>query len=150
MQFTIKEVGIVEINSMGSLVKAHYDEVAKNKSVMILKPDMDKYQTLEKAGKLLSLAAFVNDKIVGYSVNIVDNHIHYADLTFCINDVLFVDPVYRNGRCGLMLIKQTEQMAKARNAGLILWHAKSGTALDMIMPKIGYSIQEIIYSKVIP
>lgn len=150
MQLNIKEVGIDEINARGDLLKAHYDEVAKNKTVMILKPDMDKYHTLEKAGKLLSIAAFVDDKIVGYSVNIIDNHIHYADLIFCINDVLFVDPVYRNGRCGLMLIKQTEQMAKAKKASLILWHAKSGTALDMIMPKIGYSVQEIIYSKVIP
>lgn len=149
MQFIIKEVGVNDIIDRQDLLRMHYDEVAKNKSVMVLDPDKAKYQAIERAGKSLCLAAFADEKIVGYSVNIVDTHIHYADLVCCVNDVLFVDPVYRNGRCGLMLIKQTESVAKDRGAKLMLWHAKSGTALDLLMPKIGYGVQDIIYSKVI-
>lgn len=149
MQFIIKEVGVNDIIDRQDLLKMHYDEVAKNKSIMVLDPDRAKYQAIESAGKSLCLAAFVDEKIVGYSVNIVDTHIHYVGLVCCVNDVLFVDPVYRNSRCGLMLIKQTESVAKDRGAKLMLWHAKSGTALDLLMPKIGYGVQDIIYSKVI-
>lgn len=149
MQFIIKEVKASSIIDRQDLLKMHYDEVAKNKSVMVLDPDRAKYQAIERAGKLLCLAAFFDNKIVGYSVNIIDTHIHYAELVCCVNDVLFVDPVYRNGRCGLMLIKHTESAAKDRGAKLMLWHAKSGTALDMLMPKLGYGVQDIIYSKVI-
>ena len=149
MQFTIKEVEVSSVLDRVDLLKMHYDEIAKNKSIMVLDPDRAKYQAIERAGKLLGLAAFCDDKIVGYSLNVIDTHIHYAELVCCVNDVLFVDPVYRNSRCGIMLIKQTESVAKNRGAKLMLWHAKSETALDLLMPKLGYGVQDIIYSKVI-
>jgi GNAT superfamily N-acetyltransferase len=149
MQITIKEVDVGSVLDSADLLKMHYNEIAKNKSVMVLDPDRARYQSIERAGKILCLASFDRDKIVGYSVNIIDTHIHYAELVCCVNDVLFVDPVYRNSRCGLMLIKHTESVAKDRGAKLMLWHAKSGTALDALMPKLGYGVQDIIYSKVI-
>lgn len=149
MQLLIKEVSISSILDSKDLLEMHYQEVAKNKSVMVLDPDRAKYAALERSGKLFSIAAIDGDKIVGYSVNIIDTHIHYSSLVCCLNDVLFVDPGYRRGKCGLMLIKHTEKHANKCGANMMLWHAKSGSNLDLLMPKIGYGVQDIIYSKVI-
>jgi predicted GNAT superfamily acetyltransferase len=129
------------------LFQDHYDEVAKNKEVMKLKPDVKVYTALEKQDKLLILAAYIDNKMVGYSVNILSYHLHYADLFYAHNDILFVVEEYRNSKVGLALIKKTEAFAKALDAKLLLWHAKEDTALDKLMPRLGYGVQDIIHSK---
>jgi GNAT superfamily N-acetyltransferase len=136
------------IDEMWSLLAAHWDEVAKNKQVMVLKPDRAKYEMLEAQGALLCLAAIEPDgEIVGYSVSFVGPHIHYADLVVANNDVLFLREDLRPSSIGLRLLKETERAAKAKGARLMLWHAKEHTALAKIMPRMGYGVQDIIFSK---
>ena len=114
---------------------------------MILKPDTPRYLAMEKANMLLILAAYEHGQMVGYSLNIVGNHLHYADLVYAHNDLLFLHKDYRNTPIGLKLIRQTEKAAKERGARLMLWHAKEGTSLDKIMPRLKYNVQDIMYSK---
>ena len=128
------------------LFSEHWEEIALNKQVMVLKPDEAKYRAAEANGMLLILAAFEGTEIVGYSVNIVTNHLHYADLITCSNDLLFVTEGKRSGRLGLQLIRATEKVAKERGARLMLWHAKPGTPLEKMMPRLGYGVQDIIFS----
>ncbi len=130
----------------GALFSEHWEEIALNKEVMVLKPDEAKYRAAEANGMLLILGAFEGTEVVGYSVNIVTNHLHYADLTTCSNDLLFVTEGKRNGRLGLQLIRETEKVAKERGARLMLWHAKLGTPLEKMMPRLGYGVQDIIFS----
>lgn len=136
-----------KIEHVPTLLDAHWHESARNKHLMVLKPDVERYQALEAAGSLLSLVAYVGDEIVGYSVNIISRHLHYADLIVAHNDVLFVAKEYRDKPLGLRLIRETERACKARGAHLMLWHAKEGTPLDQILPKMGCKVQEIMYSK---
>lgn len=144
----IRRSNVSEMQELASdLFADHWDEIAKNKQVMILKPDWDAYRLLESQGKLLVLAAFIDDKLVGYSANIVARHLHYFDLIICNNDILFVHKDHRASPIGLRLIKETEKMAKQAGAQMMLWHAKEQTALDKIMPKLKYNVQDIIYSK---
>lgn len=65
------------------------------------------------------------------------------------NDLLFVAEEHRKTRVGLDLIRETEKQAFARGAEMMLWHAKENTSLSILMPKLGYSVQDIIYSKVL-
>lgn len=131
----------------GQLFEEHWDEIALNKQVMVLKPDEERYRRMEQQGAALILAAFAGEQMVGYSVNFVMKHLHYADLCVCSNDLLFVAKEKRTGRLGLQLIKATEKFAKERGARLMLWHAKEQTALATIIPKMGYGVQDIIFSK---
>ncbi len=114
---------------------------------MVLKPDLERYVALEAAGALLGLMAYIGDEIVGYSVNVISRHLHYADLVCAHNDVLFVAAAHRESPLGLRLIRETRRAAKARGAHLMLWHAKEATALANILPKMGCKVQEIIYSE---
>lgn len=144
----IRESTVDEILAgAATLFTAHWDEIALNKRLMQLQPDVERYRALDAQGGLLALGAYVDGQLVGYSVNFLMNHLHYAGLKVCSNDLLFVAKEHRHGRLGLQLIKRTEAEAKTRGAQMVLWHAKPGTALNELMPRLGYGVQDIIYSK---
>src|SRR4051812_36759929 len=103
-----------KIAHCSSLLDEHWHESARNKHLMVLKPDTVRYASLEAGGALLSLVAYVDDEVVGYSVNIISPHLHYADVVCAHNDVLFVAKAYRESPLGLKLIRETERAAKAR------------------------------------
>ena len=129
------------------LFAAHWDEIALNKGMMVLKPDVERYQALEASGVLFALSAYVGDRLIGYSVNFLMRHLHYADLVYAQNDLLFIDKDYRASRAGLALIRATEAHAKAKGAQMLIWHAKPGTALEALLPRMGYGVQDIMFSK---
>lgn len=144
----MKEVSIDEIfDNIQDLFIEHREEVTTHKHIMILNPDMDKYRKMEEQGVLLILAAYVENKVVGYSVSFVCPHIHYADLIHAMNDLLFVKKEYRNSMIGFKLIKETERKAKGRGARFMLWHAKENTSLAVMLPGMGCGIQDIVFSK---
>ena len=129
------------------LLRAHWEEVARHKDIMRLSPAWDKYQLMEQAGTLFALGAFVGPALVGYSLNLIGPHLHYSGLIYAQNDVLYVVPECRKSRIGLDLISETERIARERGAGLMAWHAKEGTALAGLMPRLGYGVQDIIYAR---
>jgi GNAT superfamily N-acetyltransferase len=131
----------------GELFSEHWEEIALNKQVMVLKPDEARYRGMEASGNLLILAAFVDGELAGYSVNFVIHHLHYADLCVCSNDLLFIAQPHREGGLGIRLMRRTEEAARARGARLVLWHAKPNTPLAAILPRMGYGVQDIIYSQ---
>lgn len=144
----IKEVPTVEnIDNMWDLLVLHREELATNKKLMILKPDRQKYKKLEDLGCLKTLMLFDNEKMIGYSILILTNALHYMDLTMGQSDVLFIHPDYRKGRWGIKLIQETEKLAKNHGIKFITWHGKENTSFSHLMPKLGYQVQDIIFSK---
>jgi GNAT superfamily N-acetyltransferase len=129
------------------LFQEHWDEVARNKGLMVLKPHEEAYRAMEAGNMLLILGAYKGGEMVGYSVNFLLRHPHYADLEICQNDLLFIAKEHRNGPLGIRLMKRTEIEGKARGARLMLWHAKEGTPLAAILPRMGYGVQDIIFSR---
>jgi len=129
------------------LFEEHYEEIARNKEVMKLKPDEKAYRNLEEANQIFILSAWQDDVLIGYSVNFVLNHPHYADLLLAQNDLLYIKKEMRGSRAGLKLIKETETHATSLGCKLMLWHAKENTALGAILPRLKYGVQDIIYSK---
>ena len=129
------------------LFEEHYEEIARNKQVMKLKPDETTYYQMEKSNRIFILSARQDDVLIGYSVNFVTNHLHYADLKLAQNDLLFISKDFRGGRLGLKLIRETENHATTLGCKLMLWHCKENTTLSAIMPRLKYGVQDIIYSK---
>jgi len=130
-----------------TLFEEHYEEIALNKQVMKLKPDEITYRQMEEMRKIFILSARQNDVLIGYSVNFVTNHLHYADLKLAQNDLLFISKEQRGGRVGLKLIRETEKHATSLGCKLMLWHCKENTTLSALLPRINYGVQDIIYSK---
>lgn len=145
----VEESVTANIEKATPLMRAHWDEIARNKDVMVLKPNVGAYAALEAAGLLIGVMAYDGDELVGYSVSILNRgHLHYADLTTAMNDVLFVRQDYRGAsRLGLKLIRETERLAAERGAQLVLWHAKEHTALAGMLPRLGYEVQDVVFSR---
>jgi GNAT superfamily N-acetyltransferase len=129
------------------LLELHREELATYKHLMILKPDMDKYRAIDAAGNLLGLGLFNEDKIVGYSIFIITNALHYADLKIAQNDILYIHPDYRGTQWGIRLIKASEDAIKERGIKMIMWHGKENTSFSSLMPRLGYLVQDIMFSK---
>lgn len=127
------------------LLIEHREELATDKALMVLKPDFDKYYALDETGELLVIGAYRGDRLIGYSVNLITNNLHYADLMMCQNDVLFLTKSERRGAAGLRLIRKTQEMAKLEGAQIMLWHAKPETNLDQLMPRMGGTVQDVIW-----
>lgn len=131
------------------LLEQHVEELTTNKDLMKLNPDWDLYDSLEKSGKLFSLFVKKDNEIIGYSVNFLNYHLHYSDLCYASNDVLFLKKEYRNSDIGRELIARSEQKARDLGAAIYFVHAKHKTTLDKLLPLLGYQIQDIIHSKVL-
>jgi len=151
MPYEIREVANIAdaIEANEALGRAHYEEIALNKRVMVYAPDLAKYKALETNGSLLTLGVFDGDKLIGYSVNIFYNHLHYKDMLVAHNDMIFVAQDNRLGTLGLKLIRATTEACRARGAHLMLWHAKQNTKLAELFPKLGCGVQDMIFSEVL-
>ena len=129
------------------LFQEHYEEIALRKDLMELKPNWPMYDALDQSGSLFIYLAMQGDVCIGYSMNLVTNHLHYADLKYTQNDVLFIKKDFRGGRIGLRLMKVTENHAKSLGCKVMLWHAKERTTLAALLPRMKYGVQDIIFTK---
>ena len=140
----------------------HYQEIALNPSVMKLNPDWKKYYELEERGQLASIAARRMGTVIGYSVNFVLNHLHYSEMRFMQNDILYLAKDERRGGIGAMLIDSTIELARRLECEMITFHAKPGTTLCRMLglevdappePETphpsGFIVQDIVFSKVL-
>lgn len=128
----------------------HWEEIARNKHLMVLNPDVEQYARLERAGLLFAVIAYAGDEIIGYSVNILVRNLHYSALLMAQNDLLFVGAAHRGGRAFMRLRDATIAAAARRGARMMLWHAKENTPLAEILPRMGCKVQDIIYSEELP
>lgn len=143
----IRLISVKEVLDSASLLEAHWEEIARNKELMELAPDHLRYAEAEELGFLFTLGVYWDTTLVGYSVNAIGPTMHYSKLTVCENDVIYLDPEYRNVHIGGLLIESTEKEAEARGARLMLWHAKENTPLASILHTRCDGVQDIIFSK---
>jgi predicted GNAT superfamily acetyltransferase len=142
-----RRISLAELQQAAELIRAHWEEVALSKDLMVLDPDWAKYELLDASGGLLVVGAFAEERLIGYSVGLVTGHMHYRGLVYYQNDALFVDRQHRRGEVGLNLIQCSESLAEEQGAKFFCWHAKQGTALDALLSRKGYAVQDIIYSR---
>ena len=133
------------------LLQTHWEELALNKDRVKLNPDVAKYSMLQELGMLYNIVVYnKEDEIVGYSVILSQPHVHYKDSVYASVDVIYVDPKHRNSSLGARLLLETEKVAKAKGAHVLIHHAKPYVPM-IIKPleKLGYSLYEHIYGKYI-
>lgn len=143
----VERVSDIIETELWPLLEDHREELTTNKGLMVLAPDVPKYRAMEQAGVFVGLIARDAGRIVGYSGNLMSQHLHYCALRYASNDVLFLAKEYRRGTLGLKLMRATESEMRARGCKVMVWHAKPGTTLDELMPKLGARVQDILYTR---
>ena len=143
------EVGtIADLEVLPELTREHYEEIATEGKLQTPDFDWPQFRNLEAIGLLLVLIARVRGEVVGYSVTIlVPSHIHYRWLAFANNDLLFVRKSARRRGIGKRLIARTQDDAAHRGFRHVVWHAKPGTALEAVLHRMGYRVEELTMMK---
>lgn len=148
MEIRIVEGRVVDhAKQLMPLLADHVQELATRKDLMVLAPDWARYEAADAAGMLLTLFVWADDVLIGYSCSFISQHLHYSGLRYAHNDVVYLSPAWRNHAVGLELMQETERRAKQRGAVVMSWHAKPNTALDKLLPKLGYDVQDVIYMR---
>lgn len=131
------------------LFKRHYEEVAERQDVIELDPNIERYNQLYNAKTLEIHTARDNGKLIGYSLWVVVNHLHYKKSITASSDVLYISPEYRQGMLGYKFIKWTTEEIKKRNPQRILFHMKPFLDYGKIVERIGGHYFEKTYSIVL-
>lgn len=135
------------IDHAEALYTEHFDEIALHKERLVLSPDRETYAILENAGAVFTLVVRDKaDEIVGYTITSIARHLHY-DMLQAQNDVIYLRKDLRQSGIGAELIRATENEAKLRGASVIAWHAKQNTPFERVLPRLGYGVQDIIFTK---
>ena len=129
------------------LLELHYNEIAKNKQLMIMNPDEAVYKQLD--GKLLLVCARDNKKLVGYFLWIMTTALHYKHVKTAEEDLHYLLPDYRLGMNGYLFIKEACKLAKEHGAQLLIMREKIGHSHPAIMQRLGFAPTDLVYTKVV-
>ncbi len=147
-EFTLIETTVSDkADALMPLLRMHRDELATHPALMAVEPNWNAYRALENTGALLALVAYAGDEIVGYSTAFFGPHLHCTGLRYAHSDALYVKPEHRRGGLGVALVRETERLARERGARMVMWHARPGTVLEKILPRLGYCAEEIAFCK---
>ena len=127
----------------------HYEELVGEKDTVKFDPHLDRYTQLESMNLLVTLGAYQDDELVGYSVNILAPHMDSQHLLCGHNTMLFLAKDHRKGSLGVKLIKATSAECRRRGAGYMLWRAKPDTKLHALLSRLGCDVLETVFSEVL-
>lgn len=134
---------------MEPILYDHWQEIGLYKEHCKLKPDWERYYTVEKAGVLKIITARDDGVLVGYFVALVTPGLHYCDNVYAVNDVVYLKDSYRDSLVGLEMFKYAEEYFKTLGVDVISIHMKTALPFDSLCEGLGYDYVERLYTKYI-
>lgn len=134
---------------MADLWNEHWEEVAINRDVIRLDPDIAQYNEMERAGSLHVVVGRYAGKIVGYHISIIRPHLHYRTSLSAFTDVYFIRKSHRKGMTGVRMFKAVEHTLKARGVQKMFTGTKKHLDMGPIFERLGWTPTETLYTKVI-
>lgn len=110
-------------------------------------PNVEFYEQAEAVGAWFGLAAYDEEKLIGYSSAWVHRHPFNPAFVVAASEALYVKPAYRFSTATGRLIKATEQEAKKIGASRFMWHTRAGTPFADMLRKRGYEDLDVIVMK---
>lgn len=131
------------------LLDAHYREVAAYQDKFLLDPDWEKYNQLDREGKLGFVRAQLHPlgRMIGYMAFVVESHMHYKGTIIGIGDVHYVHPDWRRHGIALRMTMVAEREAKHRGARFFVLREKVDHPHGDLYAKMGYKPIDTVYLK---
>jgi GNAT superfamily N-acetyltransferase len=136
-------------NEISYLAKIHWHEIALNKDKVKLNIDWDGYRRLEEDGALSVFTCRSDGKLVGYVITLSSRHIRYRDHVTAVTDLVYLHPDYRSGWTAYKMLKFAESCLKSDGVSVFSIGMKHHSPFDALVIRMGYSPQDITYSKFI-
>lgn len=127
---------------IGELV-AEYEAEARSPELPTAQPQWAQYAALEGAGLLDIIAARENGKLIGFVSVLRSNLPHYGGPVSVVES-LFVAVARRRTGAGRALIRAAEAVAARYSTGLLIT-APAGSALEVVLPRMGYRHSNTVF-----
>lgn len=129
----------------------HHREIARDGDVVRLAPDLARYESLDRIGKLLIVTARKDGKLVGYTFCVIDTHLHYCTTLMGFYDIYWLRPELRGTMAGtgIKLFRETERIGNSR--GVRKWFIGSKLWQDhsRIFERLGWTETERMFTKLV-
>lgn len=138
------------LGESGELTMRHWEEIARNKELFPLDPDIEFYHTLEKMDRLRVFTVRKDGVLTGYAVYFVGNNKHYKTVIWALSDIFWLAPESRKSMVGLKLFKYVE--AELKKDGVNVMHTTykiEHPAAGRILNFLGHTHIEAGYAKVL-
>lgn len=131
------------------LLERHWAEIAQFKDLQVLDPDWDAYNRLEEMGRLWVMTVRIGGKLVGYTVMIVSNDLHYRKLLRAQEDIHFILPEYRKGLLGYRMLKFVKGKMQAKGVRMISFRTKASHSHGPLFERLGGVLHDLVYTIVL-
>lgn len=146
------ETWAAALPDMEPLFIEHWREIALGHDKVPLDIARERYQAMCDTGTLHIVTVRDAGKLVGYHVAIIGGHLHYLSTSHGITDVYFLQPAYRRGRTGILLLRKVEQEMRRLGVKKLFTGVKLHTAAGRsgrLFEYLGYTATETLYTKYI-
>jgi len=136
------------IDECAPLLHDHWKDVALDQDSITLDPDWDAYYALDSVGALVIITARDDGlTLVGYSVYIVTENLHYKGLMIADSDIFWLAKTHRKGTAGMRLIRYSETALASRGVHKIMSKVKTHRNVGPVFERMGYDEIERVYCK---
>ncbi len=104
------------------------------------------YKLIESTGALHTIAAFLDDMLIGF-VTILASPLPHYGILIAVVESIFVTKAHRKTGAGLKLIREAERYAKSVRSPGLLVSAPYGGDLAEVLPSIGYVESNRVFFK---
>lgn len=95
-------------------------------------PQWETYELLQDSGKMQMFAAYVDDKMVGFTAILCDVLPHYGVMAATVES-LFVSEKHRGTGAGIRLMQIVERFAEFSDCKVVLYSAPAGGKLEAVL-----------------
>jgi|SRR5271154_6877167 len=133
-----------------ALLELHWREIALNRDLIKLDPDLASYQDLERHGQL-QLVTMRDDQgtLWGYHVSLIRPHLHYHSSLTAFTDVFFIHPDHRQGTAAWKLFRFVEAQLKRRGVQRMYATCKLSLDLKPLFLRLGWTEIERVFTKLV-
>ncbi len=133
-------------------MRQHHAEAGLEQEAIPLDPDWDRLFSYDRAGIVHLTTARSDDILVGYAFSIAAFPIWHAGTKAAHLEILYLDPVYREGWAGYRLLKQ--HFEELRQAGVRVIKAETPERvadgrLRILLKRLGMKEIERVFYKMV-
>lgn len=132
------------------LARKQYEERAYLLDEVPMDVDFDRYFLQALAGILHCMTVRVDGLLVGYAFALIGPHLHHNSTIFSIEDMYWLDPLYREGLTGYKMLKHFDEGLRERDVE-VSWISESLLRERTVAPmleRLGYKPIQTIWAKV--
>lgn len=138
------------VAEMLPLLALHHEETS-DKFYGPLNPDLNIYETLEKAGalRIYTLREWNGNELAlkGYQVFFISKHHHSKDVILAQQDILFLHRDARKGSAGYRFIQWCGEKLKREGIHIIHQRISVRHNFGRLLERAGYELEDLTYSK---